>query len=138
MTNWTYAGHSKHLISSIFQDEEDGDVCGDNSEDEDEDEDNDDETKTVGVQDSSVSTPDKNKLLASQWRCLSTLPDPVIVNQSPLVPIVVLVNQIVYKKNIAPFLTDTNLDSKVQHWTRVFIDGFFRQKTSLFKFGEEM
>merc|ERR1712055_815812 len=48
------------------QDEEDGDVCGDNSEDEDEDEDDDDETKTVGVQDSSVSTPDKNKLLASQ------------------------------------------------------------------------
>ena len=116
MTSWTYASHSKNLISSIFQDEEDGDVCGDNSEDEDEDDD--DETKTVGVQDSSVSTPDKNKLLASQWRCLSTLPDPVIVNQSPLVPIVVLVNQIVYKKNIALFLADTNLDSKVQHWIK--------------------
>ena len=102
MTSWKYAGHSRNLISSIFQDEEDGDVCGDNFDDEDEDED-DDETKTVGVQDSSVSTPDKNKLLASQWRCLSTLPDPVIVNQSPLVPIVVLVNQIVYKKNDAFF-----------------------------------
>jgi signal peptide peptidase-like protein 2B len=46
------------------QDEEDGDVCGDDSEGEDEDEDEEDETKRAVAQDPSVSTPDKNKLLA--------------------------------------------------------------------------
>ena len=48
----------------ISQDEEDGDVCGDDSEGEDEDEDEEDETKRAVAQDPSVSTPDKNKLLA--------------------------------------------------------------------------
>ena len=46
------------------QDEEDGDVCGDDSEAEDNDDDDEDETKGVVTQDPSVSTPDKNKLLA--------------------------------------------------------------------------
>ena len=47
------------------QDEEDGDVCGDDSDAEDEDDDDeDDERKTAVAQDPSVSTPDKNKLLA--------------------------------------------------------------------------
>jgi len=45
------------------QDEEDGDVCGDDSDAEDDD-DEEDETKTAVTQDPSVSTPDKNKLLA--------------------------------------------------------------------------
>jgi len=45
------------------QDEEDGDVCGDDSDAED-DNDDDDERKAAVVQDPSVSTPDKNKLLA--------------------------------------------------------------------------
>ena len=47
----------------ISQDEEDGDVCGDDSDAED-DNDDDDERKAAVVQDPSVSTPDKNKLLA--------------------------------------------------------------------------
>ena len=46
------------------QDEEDGDVCGDDSDAEDDNDDDADETKTAVAQDSSVSTPDKNKLLA--------------------------------------------------------------------------
>ena len=49
----------------VSQDEEDGDVCGDDSDAEDEDDDDeDDERKTTVAQDPSVSTPDKNKLLA--------------------------------------------------------------------------
>ena len=49
----------------VSQDEEDGDVCGDDSDAEDEDDDDeDDERKTAVAQDPSVSTPDKNKLLA--------------------------------------------------------------------------
>ena len=39
-------------------------MCGDDSEGEDEDEDEEDETKRAVAQDPSVSTPDKNKLLA--------------------------------------------------------------------------
>merc|ERR1719220_2025270 len=44
------------------KDEEDGEVCGDDSDAED-DNDDDDERKAAVVQDPSVSTPDKNKLL---------------------------------------------------------------------------
>ena len=51
------------MLFDISQDEEDGDVCGDDSDAED-DNDDDDERKAAVVQDPSVSTPDKNKLLA--------------------------------------------------------------------------
>merc|ERR1712228_131756 len=50
-------------VPQSAQDEEDGDVCGDDS-DADDDNDDDDERKAAVVQDPSVSTPDKNKLLA--------------------------------------------------------------------------